>query len=192
MTALGWAVTAVLVVGLVWLGLAMAGLMRAHAALRARVEELEGRAVHATLAEGLPLGRQAPPWSIETSAGDVVTSESVAGRRHLLVFADPDCRACDELLPELARASGDRVVPPAVIVGRGDAAAIPPSWRSATVGVEHDRDVSDAFEVDVSPFLFVVDEGGAIVSSGAVTNIADVRELVEAGEEITIVRGADG
>ena len=192
MTAAGWIVVVVIVATLVWLGLALAGLLREHAALRARVDELESRLSPLALEDPLPVGRTSPDWSITTPEGDVVTAASLAGRRHLLVFADPDCRACDELVPGVAQASAAGALPPAVIVGRGDAGAIPAPWRPATVGVERATEVSDAFRVDVSPYVFVIDDGGAIVASGAAAELRDVEHLVAAGRDITIVRGADG
>jgi hypothetical protein len=192
MTAGGWLVIAALAVVVVWLGLALAGLVRAHAVLRVRVDELESASHPVSLGEGLPLGRQAPAWTITTPEGETVTAASVEGRRHLLVFADPDCRACDELVPEVARASAGGALPATVIVGRGDASAIPAAWRSSTVGVERGTDVSDAFNVDVSPYVFVVDDAGAVVASGGARRLRDVEHLVAAGGDITVVRGADG
>lgn len=191
MSVLVWIALAALLALVTWLGLALAAMLREHAALRERVDALEA-SIAEPLDEGLPIGGRAPPWSITTPEGDTVTAASISGRRHLLVFADPDCRACDDLVPEVARASADGALPPAVIVGRGDRAAIPASWRASTVGVEHDRDVSEAFRVDVSPYVFVVDGDGAIVNSGGAVGLRDVEELVAAGTGGTVVGGADG
>jgi hypothetical protein len=192
MTIIAWVVVAVLAAAVVWLGLALAALVRQHATLTARVEALEDVSAPVPLGDGLQVGRQVPPWSITTPEGDTVTAASLAGRRHLLVFADPDCRACDELVPAVVRASAVGIMPPAVIVGRGDADAIPRAWRASTVGVERATDVSDAFGVDVSPFVFVVDDGGAVVASGGAIQLGDVEDLVAAGRDITIVRDAGG
>ena len=192
MTVAGWLAMAVLAAALLWLGLALVGLLREQAALRARVEELESRDAPVPLGEGLSIGRRAPTWSITTPGGDVVTSRSLAGARHLVLFADADCRACDDVVPEVVRESASGVLPPAVIVGRGEPSSLPSSWRSPTAGVEHDRDVSTAFDVDVSPFVFVVDDSGAVVARGGVVDVRGVEELVAAGRDITIVRDADG
>jgi hypothetical protein len=192
MTLVGWLIVAALGVVVTWLGLALVGLVRDQSALRARVEQLESVAAPVRLDAGLAVGRRAPAWSITAPSGDVVTSTSVVGRQHLLVFADADCRACDELVPGVVRASTEGTLPPAVIVGRGDAAAMPPSWRNATSGVERDGEVSAAFGVDVSPHVFVVDDGGAVVAQGGVVEVHDVEELVAAGRGITIVEDADG
>ena len=192
MTATGWVVVAVLAAALVWLGLALVGLLRQQTALRARVEALELLSEPMSLGEGLPIGRRVPPWSVTTPAGDVVTDRSFTGTRHLLVFADADCRACDDVVPDVVLASERGALPPAVIVGRGEPSSVPPAWRSPTAGVEHGRDVSSAFDVDVSPYVFVVDDDGAVVARGGVVDLRGVEQLVAAGREITIVREADG
>lgn len=190
MTAVGWIAIGVLVLAVGWLGLALVGLVREQAALRARVDHLEAAAPPLHLDSGLAVGRRAPTWSITTPSGEVVTSASLAGRRHVLVFADADCRACDGLVPGVVRASTQGALPPVVIVGRGDAASMPASWRAATAGVEHDDEMSVAFDVEVTPHVFVVDDGGAVVAQGGAVDLRDVEELVTAGSEITIVRDA--
>jgi hypothetical protein len=191
MTAVGWVVIAALGLAVLWLGLALVGLVRAQAALRARVEALEAVAP-VELAGGLAVGRRAPAWSITTPGGEVVTSASVKGSRHVMIFADPDCRACDDLVPRVVRASTEGALPPVVIVGRGEARAMPDLWRGAIAGVERDHDVSEAFDVEVSPHVFVVDDGGAVVAQGGAVDLRDVEELVAAGRQITVVRDADG
>lgn len=192
MTAAGWVVVAVLGVAVLWLGLALVGLVREQAALRTRIEGLESSSAPLRLDGGLAVGRRAPTWSITTPGGDVVTSASLVGKPHVIVFADADCRACDDLVPGVVRASTERALPPVVIVGRGDAAAMPGPWRAAIAGVERDRDVSTAFDVEVSPHVFVVDDGGAVVAQGGAVDLRDVEELVAAGGQITIVGDGDG
>ena len=191
MNILAWVAIGVLVLVVGWLGLALVGLVREQAALRARIEHLEATAVPLRLDTGVAVGRHAPAWSITRPDGEVVTSASLAGLRHVLVFADADCRACDELIPGVVRASTEGALPPVVIVGRGDAASMPSSWRAATAGVEHDDEVSAAFDVEVTPHVFVVDDGGAVVAQGGALDLRDVEALVTAGSGITIVRDAD-
>lgn len=193
MTIVGWLVLGVLVVAVAWLGLALVGVVRELASLRARIDELESAASPIRIGGGLAVGRRAPSWSITTPTGDVVTSSSMAGSRYLLVFADQECRSCDEVVPAIVRAADTRALPDAVIVGRGEPGAVPDAWRSATSGVERADEVSDAFEVEISPSVFVIDEGGAIVARGGVADLRDVEALVGAGRGITIVGDvADG
>jgi hypothetical protein len=191
-TIVVWLALGVLVVAVVWLGLALVGVVRELSSLRAQVDELSA-ASPIRIGGGLAVGRRAPSWSITTPTGDVVTSTSMAGSRYLLVFADQECRACDEVVPAIVRAADTSRLPQAVIVGRGEASAVPEAWRGATSGVERADEVSAAFEVEISPSAFVIDEGGAIVARGGVADMRDVEALVEAGRGITIVGdAADG
>ena len=58
--------------------------------------------------------------------------------------------------------------------------------------MEHERDeVSDAFRVEVSPHIFVIDEGGAIVAQGGAASLEDVEALVREGRGIQVLPGAD-
>jgi hypothetical protein len=183
----GWLALVVLAAVVVWLGFALVGVVRELSALRLRVDELESAASPIRIEGGLAVGRRAPTWSITAATGEVVTAASVAGARHLMVFADQECRACDDVVPAIVRASDAGTLPRAVVVGRGEPVAVPEAWRGATSGVERGDEVSAAFEVEVSPFVFVIDEGGAVVARGGVTDLHDVEMLVGAGRGITIV-----
>src|SRR5207247_1089329 len=138
--------------------------------LRGRVVALEAlEASPAHLAGGLAVGAPAPAWTIATPGGGVASSSAFQGRRHLLVFADATCRACDDLVPAVIAAASRGTVPPLAVIGRGDAASTPGPWRAADVrvriGSERGNQVSEAYRVDVSPFVFVIDEGGAVSRS---------------------------
>jgi hypothetical protein len=190
-TPIGWVVAALLAIAVVWLGLATVGLVREVSALREEVAALGATAtIH--LDGGLPVGAREPGWAIETDTG-VAGADTLSGLRHLVVFADAGCESCAGLLPELARAAAAGVVPTVVVVGRaGD--TVPATWRGARVvaGTERDRSVSDAFGVEVSPHVFVIDEGGAIVAQGGAVTLADVERLVHGAQGIRIVPGAAG
>ena len=196
MSAAGWVIAAVLSMALVWIGLALAGAVRELAALRERIDALEGAAAPIHLDGGLPIGSAEPPWSVTAPDGAEVASSAFAGRRHLVVFADADCRACDELVPAVVRAAAAGSLPPLALVGRGRPDATPEAWRGeeparVVAGVEHAHDVSDAFRVDVSPHVFVIDEGDAVVAQGGARTLADVEALVRDADGIRIV-GASG
>lgn len=192
MTALGWVVVALLAIAVVWLGLATVGLVREVSGLRAEVAALGSLRAPLLLDGGLPVGAREPGWSIETDTGRADV-DTLAGQRHLVVFADAECESCAGLMPELARAAAAGAIPTAVVVGRaGD--TVPATWRGARVvaGTERDRSVSEAFGVEVSPHVFVIDEGGAIVAQGGAVTLADVERLVHDAQGIRIVPGAAG
>jgi hypothetical protein len=196
-SAAGWIVAAVLGIALVWIGLALAGAVRELAALRERVEALESAGAPIHLDGGLPIGSAEPSWAVTAPDGAVVASSALAGRRHLVVFADADCRACDELVPAVVRAAAAGSLPPLALVGRGRPEATPSSWRAedlarVVTGVETGREVSDAFRVEVSPHVFVIDEGDAVVAQGGAVTLADVEALVRGADGIRIVGAAGG
>ena len=197
MSAAGWIVAAVLSVALVWIGLALAGAVRELAALRERIDALESVSAPIHLDGGLPIGSPEPAWALIAPDGSALVSSALAGRRHLVLFADADCRACDELVPAVVRAAAAGALPPLALVGRGRPDVTPETWRGddpvrVVAGVERAREVSDAFRVDVSPHVFVIDEGDAVVAQGGAVTLGDVEALVRNAQGIRIVPGAAG
>ena len=172
MTALGWVAVAVLGAATLWLGLAMMGAVRELEVVRERIDLLERGAVR--VAEGLPVGSPAPAWEIATRDG-VVSSAMFAGRRHVLVFADAGCGACEDLVPAVMRAAEDGSLPPSVVIDRADAGA---------------AGAATAFRVEAVPHVVVLDEGGSIVAQGGAADVGDVRALIEDAAGIRVV--ADG
>jgi hypothetical protein len=189
MTALGWVLLVVLTAVVAWLGFAMIGLVREVAALREDLAALTRGPIE--LGGGLPIGSTPASWSLETADG-TYGSASAAGGPHVVVFADTDCRTCDELVPAVVDAAGRGALPPVVVVGR-DGSDLPAAWSGPGVvaGRERAREVSDAFDVDVSPHVFVLDEEGAVVAQGGVISLADVEALVRDAQGIRIVPGAE-
>jgi peroxiredoxin len=118
--------------------------------------------------EGLKAGTPAPRFKLPDLEGGTASLAEHRGRRVLLVFSDPDCGPCQELLPELAqlhrehRSEGLEII----MVSRG--------------GVEENRREAEAFGVEfpvalqsgwklskkygifATPVAFLVDEKGVI------------------------------
>ena len=194
MSAAAWVAVGALLVAVGWLGLALVGAVREIGALRDQVDALEAGGAGAPTAhlEGGPaVGAPAPAWTISTPGGGTASSSAFEGRRHLLVFADATCRACDDLVPAVIAAAGRGTVPPVAVIGRGDAGSTPAHWRAADVrvriGSERGDEVSEAFGVDVTPFVFLVDEGGSVVARGGAATLNDVLRLVRDGEGVRVV-----
>jgi hypothetical protein len=191
---LAWLAMSVLVIAVVWIALALVGVVRELQELRARLDALGTRddapRDDAPRRE-LPVGAPVPVWRIATADGEVVSSSTFDARRHLLLFADAACRACDDLVPEVVGSAGAGSIPAVAVIANGDAASTPASWRVADVrvrvGAERGDEVSAAFGVDITPTAFVVDEGGAIVARGPVATMDDVRGLLRQAEGVRIV-----
>lgn len=184
-----WALVAILTVIVAWLLLALSGAGRTIADLRA-TEEPEVR----HLSPGIEPGTLAPRFEAETDGGGTFDALVVAGLRHLVLFADPDCAACATLVPGVLAEAAARRFPSVVVVSRGALATHPSAWRDADRGRlvrERGTEVSEAFGVDVTPTVFVIDEGGAVVARGPVQTVPEVAELVAQGKGMRIV-GAGG
>ncbi len=122
-------------------------------------------------------------------------ARQTAGLRHLVLFADPACAACATLVPGVVSEAAARRLPTVVVVSRGDLQAHPSGWHAAErvrLVSEHGTDVSDAFGVDITPTVFVIDEGGAVVSRGPVQTVDEVADLVAEGDGVRIVGAAGG
>jgi len=186
-----WVAVGTLAVVVVWLGLALVGAVRELGTLRGRVDALEAADAPTThLGTGLAVGAPAPAWTIATPGGGLASSSAFEGRRHLLVFADATCRACDDLVPAVIAAASRGTVPPLAVIGRGDVSTSG-TWRAADVrvriGSERGDEVSAAYGVDMSPFVFVIEEGGSVVARGGVATLDDVIRLVGEAEGVRIV-----
>ncbi len=189
MSVLGWLAIAGLAIAVAWIALALVGAVRELQELRAKLDALGTR--DDAPRRALPVGAPVPVWRIATADGEVVSSSTFDARRHVLLFADAACRACDDLVPEVVRSAGAGSIPPVAVIGQGDAASTPPPWRVADVrvrvGAERGDEVSAAFGVDITPTAFVVDEGGAVVARGPVATMDDVRGLLREADGVRIV-----
>jgi hypothetical protein len=191
----GWIAIGVLAAGVLWLGFALAGAVRELSVVRERVSALEDETGPVHLADGLPVGAAAPSWRLTARGGGAeVPSETMRGVRHVVLFADADCRACDALVPEVIEAASSDQLVPVVIVGRGEVSATPATWEPRAgrvlVGVERGVEVSEAFRTEVSPHAFVIDEGGFVAAQGGPLTLDDVRALIADAEGVRIVTGA--
>jgi hypothetical protein len=181
-----WLGLAVCLAGIAFLALVVAGQLRAMDDLRRRVGDGVGRAaIVEAPAVGLPVGAGAPAFEAQRGDGSRFASASIAGRRHLVVFADGECAACRTLVPDLLRAPP---LPTVVVVDGGE---VPRGWTaSASAEVVRADGVAERFGADVRPALFVVDEGGGIVGRGIATTAAEASALVDDAAGMRIVRAA--
>jgi peroxiredoxin len=124
---------------------------------------------HSKLAvEPLPAGAVAPPFTLPDLSGEEISLASYRGRKVLLVFSDPQCGACDELLAELVRRErgNGNGGPELMVVGRGDPDAN--RQKAATHSIEFPYllqrkwTVAEAYGTYATPAAYLVDEEGAI------------------------------
>jgi uncharacterized membrane protein YphA (DoxX/SURF4 family) len=147
---------------------------------------------------GLPIGTHAPPWSLADEAGAAATLNGLLEPRApvLLVFLDPSCGACSDLLPELARWQDDAGLPLRLVtISRRDGAS--DAYASQGLGpvfLQARSEVADAYRVPGWPAAVLVRADGTI-GSAVVMGIEAIRQLVErvaAAPEVAAPPVADG
>src|SRR5439155_908025 len=79
--------------------------------------------------EGLPLGSDAPAFELPDLAGERKSLAQFRGQPLLLIFFNPDCGFCHELMPNLAEVA-------AGFQPASEGGILPPDLRSATVEIE--------------------------------------------------------
>jgi peroxiredoxin len=118
--------------------------------------------------EGLKAGTPAPRFELPGLAGGKVSLAEQRGRPVLLVFSDPDCGPCEELLPELARLhrerAGDGLA--VVMVSRG---SLEENRRKAEafrlefpIALQSGWKLSKKYGIFATPVAFLIDEEGVI------------------------------
>jgi methylamine dehydrogenase accessory protein MauD len=148
-----------------------------------RLENLEA-ALDLGPGSGLPVGRPAPDFELSSLTGErwSVAKLCSPGRRILLFFTNPNCRPCDDILPDVARwqrQHAERVT--IAVISHG---AIEINRAKAekhdlrTVLVQKDREVNEAYDVGATPAAVLVGADGRIASR--IANGADaIEELVQ-------------
>jgi thiol-disulfide isomerase/thioredoxin len=121
-------------------------------------------------AAGLQPGSAAPEFSIPGTDGRPLTLDGLRGAGHpvLLVFGDPGCGPCKDLLPELASWQAEHAGRfTTALISRGDIAASQAGARAhnlAHCGVQRDREVAVAYAYAGTPSGVVVSPDGRIAS----------------------------
>jgi peroxiredoxin len=123
---------------------------------------------------GLSRGAVAPPFRLPTPAGGEVALEAYRGRRLLLVFSDPKCGPCRELMPELEALHQRTPDIEVLVISRGNVEAVKAEFAehpaSFPVAVQKRWEISRRYAMFATPVGYLIDEAGVIasdVSSGA-------------------------
>jgi peroxiredoxin len=158
------------------------GLLRQNGRLLARLNAIDERlaaagmdsapshngVLHSTA--GLPVGSPAPEFTLRDLGGEEISLDTLrdGGKPVMLLFTDPDCDFCAELLPEVGRWQHEYAEKLTIsIVGRGSAAendAEVSEHGVENVLLQEDWEVADAYEVDATPGAVVISPEGIIRS----------------------------
>ncbi len=206
----------VLAGGIIVLGLLAAqwlflfGLLRQNGRLLSRLGAVEERLAAAGLAPpengagpaaGLPVGAPAPAFNLKDLHGEEVTLDHLraSGKPVMLLFTDPSCGPCAELLPEVGRWQQQYAEKLTIsLVGRGSAeenSAEVSEHGVKNVLLQEDWEVADAYEVDATPSAVVVSPEGTIGSFLAESPYeveALLAQAVEARAQLPLLRPTAG
>jgi peroxiredoxin len=116
--------------------------------------------------DGLKAGTRAPEFTIPALDGTEISLNSFRGRPVLLVFSDPECTPCNELLPKLEklhRKSEDLQV---LIISRGDPEVNRKKMKSLgltfPVVLQRSWEISRAYGMFATPIAYLVGEDGVL------------------------------
>jgi methylamine dehydrogenase accessory protein MauD len=173
---------------------AMVGLLRQNGRLLLRLEGVEGalRAHGIDVPEvgtpgppsGLPVGEPAPDFSLPGLHGETVTLGALraGGKPVVLVFTDPNCIPCRQLMPHIGEwqrsLAGDLIVA-AISRGASEELRAEASEHGLQVLLVDEGDqVSEAYRARLTPGAVLIDDEGRIATPVAAGNEA-IASLVE-------------
>ena len=133
--------------------------------------------------QGLAIGTVAPPLSLPTVGGGEVALSEFAGRPVVVVFWNPRCGFCQQLLPELLEWERDRpsTAPELLVVSTGDEAANAAQEFTSTVALDTAGTAMTAFRTTGTPTAVLIGSDARVASPLAVGGPA-VRSLLQRNE----------
>jgi hypothetical protein len=157
-------------VGLLW------QILQQQRTLSARLEQWQSQLAPRNTApaksahEGLPIGSTAPPFALEALGDGNLTLDNLlaAGKPVLLVFTDPDCEACEAMLPDLARWQDDPAFTLAVLsAGTPEENQALAAHGLQRVALQWKAEVADDYACEGTPGAVLVRPDGTIGSAVA-------------------------
>ena len=131
----------------------------------------------ASIPPGLPMGAPAPPFSLLDLAGEIRTLDELRrpGLPVLLVFTGPDCGACKDLFPEVARwqsVLSDRLTVAVISNGDHDAnLAVAHEHGLQNVLLQNEWELMEVYRLQATPTGILVNVDGTIASTPALGGV---------------------
>jgi peroxiredoxin/uncharacterized membrane protein YphA (DoxX/SURF4 family) len=119
---------------------------------------------------GLPVGIEAPAFSLQGLYGETLTLEALRarGKPIVLLFTDPNCGPCNALLPEIGRwhqEHGERLTISLISRGTPEENRTKSAEHGLTgVLLQRDWEVSEAYQAEGTPSAVIVEPDGKIGS----------------------------
>jgi peroxiredoxin len=182
-TIIAWALLGLL---LLFLGFLLLGALRTLTLLAWRLDQLEATTPGRLNRNGLARGVIAPEFTLPALNGNPLTFDRQTGNSVLLVFVQTHCHPCHEIVLELNNLQRRRrdLQVLAVLHARPEEV---PDWVAESrpefpVALQEDRSVSKRYEVFATPFAFLIDERGVILSKGIVMSRQHIGLLLSTAE----------
>jgi peroxiredoxin len=159
-------------------------LFRQNGRLLARLEKLEQRsASDLSSAKQLQAGEPAPAFDLRGLDGETYSLEDLLGKERplALVFTDPGCGACDEVMIDIALRSNSSDELEVAVISRGAVDAnrskMEPSGLQPVL-LQVDQEVAQGWKVDAVPTVVLVSSDGRIASDPATGRFA-IQQLLD-------------
>jgi peroxiredoxin len=184
------AITAFALLGTLVLFIAflLLGALRTVAVVAWRLDQLEATTPGRLNRNGLARGARAPDFMLPDLDGRQLMFEA-ARQKTLLVFLQSGCGPCHDIVPELNRLHRRRRDLQVLAVlhaepeeARGWAAEAGPEFP---IVLQEDWSVSKRYEVFATPFAFLIDEQGVVVSKGILMSRQHVGLLLSTAASTT-------
>jgi peroxiredoxin len=144
----------------------------APSSVDSRVQSRASLAFRRPNQDGLKAGTPAPEFTLPALDGGETALSSFRGRPVLLVFSDPNCKPCNELLPMLEQIHHNSKDLQVLVVGRGDPEANRDKVRkfglTFPVVLQQSWEISRAYGMFSAPIAYLVGEDGVLVEDVAV------------------------
>jgi methylamine dehydrogenase accessory protein MauD len=127
--------------------------------------------------EGPPLGEAPTPIDTVDIDGAQV-SLGGPGRAQLLLFASPNCRVCEDVLPSLPAVAQVGQMEPFVVTDV-DSAGARRLAESRGVPVVSSPEATHLYAVPGTPYAVVLDDLGVVRAKGTINNLEQMEGLVD-------------
>jgi peroxiredoxin len=121
--------------------------------------------------DGLPPGTPAPGFSLPRLDGGELALEDYRGQRVLLVFSDPGCGPCDQLVPQLEEHKRRHLDIQVVMISRRDPESnrrkVAQHGLTFPVVLQKAWEISKLYAMFAMPVGYLIDEQGIIASKVA-------------------------
>jgi len=123
--------------------------------------------------------------------GGEIELDAYRGRRLLLVFSDPQCRPCRELMPELESLRKRTPDIEVLVVSRGEIEAVKAEFAdrpvSFPVAVQRRWEISRRYGMFATPIGYLIDEAGVLASDVATGSVA-ILVLLASAQIFTLLK----